>query len=60
MLNLLINVLDSKGLRRSIGDVDLKKKTFFNVFIKTLALQMRDYHSKNVLESCVPLCFMFQ
>jgi len=60
MLNLLINVLDSKGLRGSIGDVDLKKKTFFNVFIKTLALQMRDCHSKNVLESCVPLCFMFQ
>jgi hypothetical protein len=37
-----------------------KKKTFFNVFIKTLAFQMRNSHFGNVLESCVPLWFMLQ
>jgi hypothetical protein len=43
-----------------IRDVDLKKKTFFNVFTKTLAFQMRDGHFGNVLESCVLLWFMLQ
>jgi hypothetical protein len=57
---ILINILHSKGLGGSIRNVDLKKMVFFNVFTKTLALQMRDCHSGNVLESCVPLWFMFQ
>jgi hypothetical protein len=55
-----MNILHSKGLGGNIGDVDLEKKDIFNVFIKTLALQMKDCHSGNMLESCILLWFMFQ
>jgi len=34
--------------------------TFFNVFTKTLALQMKDSHFGNVLKSYVLLWFMLQ
>jgi hypothetical protein len=60
MLIILITILHSKGLGGSIKYVDFKKKTFINVFIKTLALQMNNCHFGNVLESCVPLWFMLQ
>lgn len=33
---------------------DLKKNTLFEVFNKTWAIQMRNCHFKNVLESCIP------
>jgi len=57
---ILINILRSKGLAGSIGDADLKTMTLFNVFTKTLALQMKDSHFGNVLESYVLLWFMLQ
>ncbi len=60
ILIIIINSLHSKGLGGNIGDVDLKTMTFFNVFIKTLALQTKDRQSRNVLESWVPLWFMLQ
>jgi hypothetical protein len=59
-LIILINILHSKGLWGSVRNVDIKKIEFFNVLTKNLALQMRDCHFGNVLESCVPLWFMFQ
>jgi hypothetical protein len=38
--------------------MDFKK--LFDIFINTLALQMKGYHSKNVLESYIPFWLIIQ
>jgi hypothetical protein len=43
-LILLIKILHSKGLERSIGDVDVKKRTLFDFFNRVLALPMKVCH----------------